>query len=911
MKKTSIGRTANARAILLASAAVACLAAPHTALAQDEADQAASADGDPFSVQEDSATGNEIIVTATKREQTLQDTPVAVSVATAEAIDRAAIRDLKDLSTIVPSLRVTQLQSSANTNFIIRGFGNGANNAGIEPSVGVFVDGVYRSRTASQINDLPNITRVEVLRGPQSTLFGKNASAGVISIVTEEPRFDFGGSVEASYGNYDAVVLRGYVTGPVSESVALSVAGGLNKRDGYVRDLGTGDRTNERDRYFVRGQVLIEPSSNFRARFIADYDSLDENCCGVVNLQPSLPPQLGGPPGGGATIVIQQLGGQVNAPDEIYDDIVYSNINSTNDIRNWGISGQFDLDVGGVTLTSISAYRNNNAVTFQDPDFTSADLINPIAADVDIDTFTQELRLNTDIGDRAHLLLGAFYIKEDVEQTGAVLWGTQARAYAQALVASLSGCPAAPTCIPNMLTLEGTLGTLEGNPAKYLNQFFQTGDGNDERFSMDSEAFSFFGQVDFEITDGLTLTLGGNYTKDTKDYAAAIDSTDVFSSVDLVADGNTLLFVQGLQMAGVNPNDPAAVFAFATDPGTAPIYQGIVAFANANDDNPAVNPLLALRPLQFLPPFLAVPNAVEDGHVSDDDFSYTVRLSYDVNDTINVYASYATGFKAASVNLSRDSRPLFADQDAIEDAGIDEVNQTYGTRFADPEESTVYEVGFKGNWGTAAANIAVFQQEIKGFQSNVFTGTGFALANAGKQSTFGVEFEGQVEPVEGLLFNLGVTYLDPQYDDFEFSAVGNLSGTRPGGIPTWTVVLGGQYEHEFGNGDSLVLNGSYHFESDVAINEGLPGFAVRGPDGNVIDPQPALDAAEPFRRQVDEVQASLTYAMDNGLEFQIWGRNLLDDRYILQIFDSVAQPFSISGYTNQPRTYGGTVRFRW
>lgn len=139
-----------------------------------------------------------VTVTATKREQTLQEVPVAVSVVDEAVIADAEVQDLGDLQSLVPSLRVGQLQSSANTNFVIRGFGNGANNAGIEPSVGVFIDGVYRSRSAAQIADLPNLQRVEVLRGPQSTLFGKNASAGVISIVTQEPQFEQMGSVELS-----------------------------------------------------------------------------------------------------------------------------------------------------------------------------------------------------------------------------------------------------------------------------------------------------------------------------------------------------------------------------------------------------------------------------------------------------------------------------------------------------------------------------------------------------------------------------------------------------------------------------------------------------------------------------------------------------------------------------------------
>ena len=129
----------------------------------------------------------EITVTANKREQSLQDVPLTVSVTSAETIQQSSIVDLIDLQTAVPALRVNQLQSSAQTNFVIRGFGNGANNPGIEPSVAVFVDGVYLSRSQARISDLPNIQQIEVLKGPQSTLYGKNASAGVISVTTKVP----------------------------------------------------------------------------------------------------------------------------------------------------------------------------------------------------------------------------------------------------------------------------------------------------------------------------------------------------------------------------------------------------------------------------------------------------------------------------------------------------------------------------------------------------------------------------------------------------------------------------------------------------------------------------------------------------------------------------------------------------
>ncbi|MEQ1509760.1 MAG: TonB-dependent receptor plug domain-containing protein, partial [Sphingopyxis sp.] len=234
--------------------------------------------------EEEEATGNDIIVTASKRETTLQDTPIAVSVTTAETIEQAQVRDLIDIQTLVPSLRVAQSQSSQNTTFTIRGFGNGANNAGIEPSVGVFIDGVYRSRSAAQIGDLPNLRRVEVLRGPQSTLFGKNASAGIISVITAEPSFDFDAGGEISYGNYGAFVAKVDATGPLSDTVAFSIAGNYNRRDGYAQDLRLGLDVNNRNRYGFRGQLLFDAHDAVKIRLIADYDNIDENCCIAANV---------------------------------------------------------------------------------------------------------------------------------------------------------------------------------------------------------------------------------------------------------------------------------------------------------------------------------------------------------------------------------------------------------------------------------------------------------------------------------------------------------------------------------------------------------------------------------------------------------------------------------------------------
>lgn len=871
---------------LIRAALLGAVAFPATAYAQDaQVEEAQPAPAAP----ETEATGNEIVVTATKREQTLQDVPVAVSVTTSETIERAQVRDLKDLQTLVPALRVSQLQSSANTNFIIRGFGNGANNPGIEPSVGVFVDGVYRSRTAAQIGDLPDVQRVEVLRGPQSTLFGKNASAGVISMVTREPSFDFKGSLEATYGNYDALVLKGYVTGPISDKVAASIAAGINKRDGYITDLGYNGTTNERDRWFVRGQLRIEPTDVLKVRLIADYDKLDEACCGVVNIRRSA-----------ATSAIEALGGRVNSAATPFADVTYSNFPSTNDVKNWGLSGQIDYEMGPLTLTSITAYRNSANLTNQDSDFTSGNLIGQNRGDVNINTLTQELRLNANFLNVADLMVGGFFFDENVKYTNALTYGTQFRSYANLLAG-------------------GAIGQLEsailGLPTGTLHQ---AGHGIFDNVKMDNRAWSIFGNLDLKLGNDLTLTLGGNYTKDRKDVVTATVSTDTFSGLDFVTIGNgvirnTVIAQQVGGLLGVGSASASQIASFAAaQPGPyGQIVTAATAFAGANATNPAVNPLLALRPLQFLPPFLNIPNAVENGKTRDGKFTWTARLAWEVTDTVNTYLSYATGFKASSFNLSRDSRPLAADLPALRAAGLALPNLGTGSRYAGPENAKVLELGVKANWGIASANLTMFKQTITGFQSNVFTGTGFALANAGKQSTFGVEFDGMVKPTDALSLNLALIYLEPKYDSFVASAVGDLSGTRPAGIPGLSTTIGAQWNKELANGDRVILRGDWHWESEVQVTEGLSAFIQRNALGQVTSYQPAFDAARPFTREVSEINASLTYAMSNGTELSLWGRNLTNNRYLVQIFDSVAQSGSVSGYPNQPRTYGASIRYKW
>ncbi len=887
------------RALLLAGAAA--FAIPSVAAAQD-ADVQAQTDSDADSIPDaaDATTGNEIIVTATKREQTLQETPVAVSVTTAETIEQAQIRDITDLQSVVPSLRVSQLQSSFATSYSVRGFGTDGNNLGLEPSVAVFVDGVYRSRAISQISDLPNLQRVEVLRGPQSTLFGKNASAGVISIVSSEPSFQFGGNVEASYGNFDAFVGKAYVTGPISETIAASFAGGYNRRDGYVTNGFNGDDLNNRDRWFTRGQLLFDNGDNLKVRLIGDYDEIDEKCCAVANVAPSV-----------ETGLIGLLGGRVNAPGDALNDVVFTDVVPFNKVKNWGVSGQIDYDIGALTLTSISSYRDTSISANQDVDFTSADLASGATiGQADIKTITQEIRLASDFDGMLNFLVGGYYFNEDLQTADQIVYGSDFRPYANLLIQGASRGAL------NVNTLEALLGAQSGS-------FFAEGQGFFNSFEQDNEAYSLFGQVDLDFTDRLTVTLGVNYTKDKKDVTSTGFSTDVFSSVNLdapqFAPSRNLLLFQGALAQGVGNalrlgrSATAAeigAFAAANMAAFGAIQAGSQAFANANQNNPAANPFNGLKPFQFLPTILNIPNAVEDGRTRDDDFSYIARVAYELTDTLNVYASYATGFKASSFNLSRDSRPLAADFAQIISQGLGTPNLRPGTRFALPEESTVYELGIKGNWDVAAANLTVFLQTIENFQANTFIGSSFVLANAGEQETFGIEFDGYVRPTDELTFSLAMTYLDPKYKSFVGSPVGDLSGEAVAGVHPISASFGAVWNKELANADRIIVRGDFAYSSDVQVIAGLPNFIVTNPDGS-SNFAPAIAEGRKYRREVNNLNASITYALDMGLEFTAWARNLLDDRYISTVFPSVAQGRSISGYPNQPRTYGGTVRFRF
>lgn len=759
--------------------------------------------------QQDDSLVEEVVVTATKRASTLQDIPIAVTVTTAETIEKAQIQDLIDLQSVVPSLRVSQLQTSRNSNFVIRGFGNGANNPGIEPSVGVFIDGVYRSRSASAISDLPRLERVEVLSGPQSTLFGKNASAGVVSVVTPLPSGESGGFVSGSFGEFNAVVLKGLYEGAFNDNLTFDIAGSYNTRDGYFDNLQTGDELNERDRFAVRGQLAWTPNDSTSIRVIADYDEIDESCCGVVNL-------VSGP----ATLAINALGGQLvpndpSALEGFFDDP------AINEISNFGVSLQADFDFSNFTLTSITSFRNNDVEDNQDIDFSSADLTNSNLNDIDTDTFTQEVRLSSNGGGSFDWLIGGFYFDESIEQETNVLFGPAFRAFNDIGLAA-AGFPL------SLSQVEGIIGIPQGS-------FFANNSGSSDFSTLDNESYSIFGQGDWHINDAVTLTAGFNYTQDDKDFSIDSTRTEV---------RGLLALPFPLSLIPVTPN------------------------VTVDTDNP-----------------------IEDSSTDDDELTYTLTASWDINDNVNLYGTYATGFKASSINLSRDSAPNAADAVQLAALGLLPPNALVpvsGGRFAAPEEAETFEIGLKTRFNNGSLNIAIFDQSLENFQSNIFNGLGFDLVNAEEQSVTGAEFDLDYQVNESFGFGINITILDPTFDQFTNGPGGmDLSGQTPAGISEFNASLSAQYEFLLA-GNEAYIRGDYQFEEEVQAVDGI--------------------AEEIASREVNLLNVSAGLTTLNGFGVTLWARNLTDEDYLISAFPSVAQAGSFSGYRNEPRTFGVTLR---
>ncbi|MDT9599501.1 TonB-dependent receptor [Sphingosinicella rhizophila] len=889
------------------------------------------------------STDEVIVVTAQGREQILQDVPLAVSAVSAEALQNSGGSDIRSLNQLAPSLLVSSTGSEANGSARIRGIGTVGDNPGLESSVAVFIDGVYRSRTGVGLNELGEIERVEVLRGPQGTLFGRNASAGLINIISKKPNLnEFEGFGEATYGNYDHIRIGGGITGPIGEGgLGFRLDGVYVNRDGFLKVVdpqgGTESRVNDRDRLFLRGQLLYEPTDALEIRLIGDYTTRDESCCGAVYIEtretfdptPATPGDFSVAPSNRIADILRDpfFGETFPSGDDPYRRLISVSPGRTfrNKTEDYGVSLQVDYDLGPAALTSITAYREYKSGGAADLDYGRADIY---YRDDDgnsyrqFKTFSQELRLQgSAFDDRLDWLVGGYYAHEDLRLVDNVRFGTQYGAFAACrAIATVNPAAAlrqagAPGCLsptgravlsgqaPGTTPAFGALTPVVLAAVDRLSTVSDVGDV-DSRYDQTSENYALFTHNIFEITDGLSLTLGARYTHESKDLETDFNNNN-----------------------NICPAQQAALAPYITDPNVPAslrtLLGQVVLLTCTGNSSTSLNGL-------------DIRSERDEG-----EWTGTAVLSYKPNADMMFYASYSKGYKAGGFNLDRSDlgSAIFPRSNADGDA----------LQFA-AEKVDAYEIGakFSGPRGLTF-NVAAFRQDFKDFQLNTFNGSVFIVQNVNSCGTDlggadqdpsattggcsaddvepgvrsqGIEVEMSASPLRNLFVTAGYTYADTKYRR-------NLIGSSQGEpLDPFLFNLPGK---NISNAPKHVLTGSLAFTPELGMG-GLSGlFYIDGRytssfnTGSDLFPEKAQDDFLLVNARIGIRGPEQRWAVE------LWAQNLFNKDYQQVAFNS---PFQGSGsraqveqfgaplgfgtanqlfssYLAEPRTYGLTARIRF
>ncbi len=895
----------------------------------------------PADTATDDSDNTPIIVTAQGRAQLLSDVPVAISAVSAETLQNSGANDIRQLNQVAPSLLVSSTGSEANGSARIRGIGTVGDNPGLESSVPVFIDGVYRSRSGIGLNELGEIDRIEVQRGPQGTLGGRNSSAGLISIYSKKPDFNFGATGEVTYGNYDYWRLGGSVTGPITDTLAARLDGVWVKRDGFYNDTANNRDINNRDRYFLRGQLLFEPTDALSVRLIADYTSRDEECCAATYVGPSVNQYIGNlnnpsTVGAGATPttnniinVLRDLGQSVGAFNQGYsrDISVTPGRSYAGKTKDYGFSGQIDYDFGGATLTSITAYRDYRSSQAGDVDYGTVDILYR-APDADayrqFRTFTQELRLQGEAFDgKLDWLVGGFYANEKLTVRDNLRFGAQYGRFATCRVVSGAGLapfysPTGQGCLSatgrgfiasGAATGGSTVlgGALLGGIDR-LDTLNDRGSTND-RYFQNGTNWALFTHNIVHITDKLDLTLGVRYTNDKKKFSATFGNDNSICTA---------------QQAALTPFLPTL--------GATAV--GLIGLACQGNSTAELNGV-----------------SINDTR-SEDKFTGTAILSYKPIDDLMLYASFSRGYKAGGFNLDRSA--LKAPTATF--ASVGGAQALVGNLQFDPETVDSYELGAKYATGPFSLGLTFFRSDFSSFQLNTFDGTVFVVQNVNgcesdlnggdrDQSKFtgapnfnaaaaatgacpsddvgygvrseGFELEASLVPARSFRMTAGLTYAKTKYRS---QLVGNNAGAP---LNQALRLLPGE---NLSNAPELVATGSVAWTPDIG-SSGLTGLVyldgrMTGDynTGSDLFPQKAQNGYALFNARIGIRGPDEKW----GIEF--WGQNIFNKQYAQVAFNSPFQEGATSATTAfsdpqypggrqifsqflaEPRTYGVTLR---
>ena len=867
-----------AKLTLLASVCAGAIAFP--AFAQDVA-------------QGDEAEDQPIVVTATLRVMDVQDIPLAVTAVSPVQLERQGVTDIKSLASISPSFNIQSSQTETQgTSIKIRGVGTTGNNTGLESSVGVFIDGVYQSRPGVALGDLVDLERLEILRGPQGTLFGRNTSAGALSVTTKRPSLSkVEGFANATYGNYNFMNVQAGVSVPLVNDVAgVRVSGTWRKRDGYLK-TPTGVESNNRDRYMLRGQLYVEPNADVSIRLLADYSKVDEKCCdAVIVRETELAP-------------FAPLHGLANDGVGPFGPSALQNLQTNsqqffNGSKQWGVSGELKWDLGAAKLVYIGSYRDFDSSSTAESDFTSLNIFTTgVGGSIQspgvlpngdkIKTFTQELRLQgTAFNEKLDWLIGAFYSDEDIAAQQTMSFGADFQA-ANSAFNFANAFGSNPLLNLTRLASGGVItgpGTISGGTPVNSNGSF----GNN-LFTQSAKSYSIFTHNVFNITDKLNVTLGARYVDETKDAA--------FTQLS-ASNAACQAIITGALLGRIPAGLRAGSIGLSCFPFAAPVDLAAPA---------ALGGGLASR-------LLPLPR-LWSNRFKDNEITYTAQVGYKPTDNLLVYGGYSHGFKSGGFNLDPTAANLTNSAAIL--AGLSaSVPVIVAPIYADPrfksEKVNQIEVGAKGTFGRIKANLALFDMKMSDFQVLEFTGVQFLTFNVNSARSTGAELELFGNLGNHMSANFSATYANSRYpkdcnvnvDPAALASITRLCGSSLTNAPKFAGVFGMTYDGPIGgSGWGLLVNGNINY-SDRRRTSTIPLDTNNQPI--------PLDYQDAYFKM--NARIGLT-TPDDKFTFEVWGTNLSNEitRGVTANtpLRGGAGTRSRIGFVEEPRMYGITIRAKY